>query len=342
MNTTSTQQNSPTTSQRTTCVFSAVLGESHTRASGLKDLCQTLEHIFPVSRKVDGKHREELGSQPSLSKVFSEELDMAILVSGNPRRPLSTAEQQKLVDFIVNGGHFVVAATAGGFDGTNMNDVLSLFGISVKQDAVIRIALHKYFHPKEVSISDGIVSKMLSDKLKASAEHHTAGAGASHNPQMAVMSAAKHSLSVQLLFLEVPQLMNFMFRCIGIMTSLLMCPAEMDANPQALIKSGRADGAATNFVYPFGCTLQVTSPAVPLLTSGSVSYPKHACVVAVSEDMTVEAKRARGIPLHSASHVCQGRVLVLGSAQMLADNWLDKEENRALARYAMCDTAMHI
>jgi intraflagellar transport protein 52 len=185
----SSQQNSSTTSQRTTCVFSTVLGEAHTRASGFKELCQTLEQIFPERRKVDGKLREELGTHPSLSKVFSEEFDMAVLVSGNPRRPLSTAEQQKLVDFIVDGGSFVVAATAGGFQGTNINDVLCLFGINVNQDAVVRTAFHKYFHPKEVGISDGVVNKTLADKLRASAEHDTAGTDMPDHMHLTVTSA---------------------------------------------------------------------------------------------------------------------------------------------------------
>ena len=107
-----------------------------------------------------------------------------------------------------------------------------------------------------------------------------------------------------------------------------------DSEPTSARAAGRRDGTGVDFVYPYGCTLRVTPPALPLLTSGAVSYPKGACVVAVSEDMTAEAKRARGLPLQTANRVCQGRVLVLGSVHMLADEWLDKEQNRALARCA--------
>lgn len=98
--------------------------------------------------------------------------------------------------------------------------------------------------------------------------------------------------------------------------------------------AGGRDGTGVDFVYPYGCTLRVVAPAAPLLTSGSVSYPKGACVAAVSEDLTTEAKRARGVPLATTNRVCRGRVLALGSVHMLADDWLDREQNRALARCA--------
>jgi intraflagellar transport protein 52 len=88
------------------------------------------------------------------------------------------------------------------------------------------------------------------------------------------------------------------------------------------------------FVYPHGCTLQIKPPAVPLLSSGSAAYPHKACIAAVSQDMTAEANRARGMPLQTTTRVCRGRVLVLGSTDLLGDDWIDKEQNAALARCA--------
>lgn len=86
---------------------------------------------------------------------------MGVLVLGNPTRPLSTSERQKLVDFIVDGGHLVVAAGDGGIKGSNINDILRLFGISVNADSVLRVMIHKYYHPKEALIPDGIVNKAI-------------------------------------------------------------------------------------------------------------------------------------------------------------------------------------
>ena len=69
-----------------------------------------------------------------------------------------------------------------------------------------------------------------------------------------------------------------------------------------------------HFVYPHGTTLVVNSPAYAVLSSGSTSYPVDCPVAAVWESLD-----ARG-----------GRVLVTGSADMFADEWLDKEENSEL------------
>jgi hypothetical protein len=148
---------------RTACAFSSVLGETHTRAEGFKELNRCLDRTFPDRRRVEAKLNEGSAGFASLSKALAMDSSMAVLVSGNPTKALSTSEQQKLVDFVVDGGHLVVASSAGGFASSNINDVLGLFGISVNQDAVIRGSFHKYFHPKEVCISDGAVSKNVVD-----------------------------------------------------------------------------------------------------------------------------------------------------------------------------------
>jgi intraflagellar transport protein 52 len=91
------------------------------------------------------------------------------LVVGNPQRPLSTSEQQKLVDFVLDGGHLVVSASAGGLLASNFNEVLELFGITLRQDAVIRCAMHKYYHPKQVYVSDGIVNRAITNAAREEA-----------------------------------------------------------------------------------------------------------------------------------------------------------------------------
>jgi hypothetical protein len=87
------------------------------------------------------------------------------------------------------------------------------------------------------------------------------------------------------------------------------------------------------FVYPYGCTLALEEPAVPLLSTGSVCYPTKVCIAAISTDMTPSAKRARGMPqVHGG--VSKGRVMVVGSVQMFGDGWIDKEENTSVMRCA--------
>lgn len=169
---------SPGDDERAACAFSAVLGESHTRSSGLKELNRALEHIFPDRRKIDGK-RDAPGAYASLSKALADDTDLALLICGQPSKPLSASEQQKLIDFVLDGGHLVVAAAAGGLVGTNMGDVLQLFGISVNADAVVRGVFHKYLHPKEVQISDGAVNNALREGVAAAAREQSAGASCS-------------------------------------------------------------------------------------------------------------------------------------------------------------------
>ena len=69
------------------------------------------------------------------------------------------------------------------------------------------------------------------------------------------------------------------------------------------------------FLYPNGTTLSVDSPAFTLLSSGSTSYPVD-CPIAAAWEATTE----------SAS----GRLIVVGSADIFADEWLEREDNAQL------------
>ena len=80
--------------------------------------------------------------------------------------------------------------------------------------------------------------------------------------------------------------------------------------------AGVNSSMSLSFVYPNGTTLSVQSPAYTLLTSGSTSYPVDCPIGAAWESANVSGK--------------QGRVLVLGSSDIFADSWLDKEENSQL------------
>lgn len=166
-------------------MFSSVLGETFTRSSGYKELFRRLETTFPDRRRVEAKSRNGPSCYASLSKALRAESGMGVLVLGNPTRPLSTAERQKLVDFIVDGGHLVVAAGDGGIKGSDVNDILRLFGISVNTDSVLRVMVHKYYHPKEVLIPDGIVNRAIT---KAFWEHQ----GTVHTSSSFVSQVASH------------------------------------------------------------------------------------------------------------------------------------------------------
>lgn len=67
-----------------------------------------------------------------------------------------------------------------------------------------------------------------------------------------------------------------------------------------------------HFVYPFGCTLTVKQPALPVLTSGPISYP-------VNQPVCAYTKTRKG-----------GVLCVVGSYKFLCDDYIDKEENSKL------------
>eukprot|EP00041_Stephanoeca_diplocostata_P039347 m.1617510 g.1617510 ORF g.1617510 m.1617510 type:complete len:422 (-) comp25373_c0_seq3:7912-9177(-) len=73
-----------------------------------------------------------------------------------------------------------------------------------------------------------------------------------------------------------------------------------------------AIGDKLTFVYPFGATLTVEKPSVPVLSTGSVSIPVNRPICA----------------FHGPSGRNKGKLAVLGSCHMFQDQYLDKEENQ--------------
>ena len=73
-----------------------------------------------------------------------------------------------------------------------------------------------------------------------------------------------------------------------------------------------------SFLYPFGCTLNIQKPGIPLLSSGALAYPLNRPVAAM---YTSKARK--------------GRLLVLGSFHMFIDDFIEKEENLKLLNIIM-------
>lgn len=72
-----------------------------------------------------------------------------------------------------------------------------------------------------------------------------------------------------------------------------------------------------SFVYPNGTTLVVETPGITLLSSGSTSYPVNCPIAAAWEGNKVGTKPP-------------GRLVVVGSVDVFADAWIEKEENNQL------------
>merc|ERR1719316_1886327 len=69
------------------------------------------------------------------------------------------------------------------------------------------------------------------------------------------------------------------------------------------------DHGGLDFVFPYGATLNVQKPALPILSSGPISYPLNRPIAAVYN---------KGA----------GRICVLGSVRMIDDDFLELEKNR--------------
>lgn len=198
--------------------FSCCKGETHTHKSGFKQLYRRLRSMYRPD-KLESK--EDLSTDVLLGSSGP-----AVLVLGCPTQPFSTAEFAAVNAFVRGGGSLLVCGAAGGETkaGTNINYLLEEYGIAINSDAVVRTAHHKYMHPKEALISDGLLNRAIA----------TAVGGSRH--------ADSSDLD--------------------------------DGLDTAKAASNKGfDGSGLSFVYPHGCTLGVQKPAVPILSSGKISYP---------------------------------------------------------------------
>jgi intraflagellar transport protein 52 len=184
-------------------------------------------------------------------------VDVQLLVFGAPREKFSQTEFTALKGFIEKGGSIMYMTTEGGESAlnTNFNYLLEEYGMSVNPDAVARTVYYKYFHPKEVYVTQGVINRELNR-----AAGKKVGGQTTEN--------SEHSIF----------------------------------NPHYL-----------TFVYPFGSSMNIQKPGIPILSSGTVSYPLNRPVAGVYQ---------------ASNH--SGKVLALGSAHMFSDQYIDKEENGKL------------
>ena len=81
------------------------------------------------------------------------------------------------------------------------------------------------------------------------------------------------------------------------------------AGKMVAVEESVNNSSALSFLYPFGSSLNVVKPAIPVLSTGSVSLPLNQPVCALYENSN------------------GGKLAVLGSCHMFHDNFIDKEEN---------------
>ena len=192
-----------------------------------------------------------------------------LLIFGMPAERFSSGEFEAIKQYLNQGGSVLLTVGEGGRF-AHLNEFLSEFGIALNEDCVVRTVLHKYFHPKEVCITNGITNR----EINRAAGKTVLGSVPAPTPNN----------------------------------------APKDQSPTA------HDSSSLVFVYPYGLTMNVQRPGVPILSSGFMAYPLNRPVAAVWESPHPS----------DADGKKRGRLLVVGSGFVFEDTWIIKEENDAL------------
>lgn len=86
--------------------------------------------------------------------------------------------------------------------------------------------------------------------------------------------------------------------------------------PKAVNKADTKEDNKLSFVFPYGASMNVQRPSIPLLSSGPISFPLNRPIAAMWEAESVSKTGAQ-----------RGRLVAIGSVEIFSDDWLDKEEN---------------
>ena len=234
-------------------IFDASKGETHHAKANFHLLARRLRCCGKI------KHNKREVTNEVLSEC-------ELFVIANPQAPFSEKELQVLLSYIDGGGALAVFATEGG-ESSNLNELLTDFGIRIDDSSVVRSVYHKYAHPKHALIQNGVVQPEIGlEKDTSLAADPSTVERATDRPQI-------------------------------------------DSEPSMSL----------SFLYPNGTTLVVQSPSLTLLSSGSTSFPVDCPVAAAWEGEKVSD--------NASGKSKQGRMIVVGSADIFSDDWIEKEEN---------------
>lgn len=138
-------------------LFSSCKGETHTPKSGFRQLSRRLRSLYKPST-LESKDEFTLKTLSSAAAV----------VFGNPQQKFTAAEFEVVKSYIGDGGSVIVLGTEGGEErsGTNVNYLTEEFGINLNSDSVVRLSHHKYLHPKEALVTDGILNRDIAASIQ--------------------------------------------------------------------------------------------------------------------------------------------------------------------------------
>eukprot|EP00906_Rhabdomonas_costata_P003986 RCo005980 len=133
-----------------TIVFNSTKKEVFTGSQGYKLLSRRLKSNYKLEQNKDDISIESL----QRGNLF---------VFGCPREKFSEQEFQAMKEYLAGGGSLLLMLGEGGEQraGTNLQQLLEEWGITFNNDAVVRTVFYKYFHPKEVCITNGILNREI-------------------------------------------------------------------------------------------------------------------------------------------------------------------------------------
>lgn len=142
-----------TTDGQAVVLIGAARKEAHTVKHGWRQLFRRLRTQFKPG-VLDG---------PARADVLR---GAAVVAFGAPRERLDPDEIAALQRFVAqDGGGLLLCAGEGGDAraGSNLNELLEALGagVTVNADSVVRTVYHKYPHPKEVLVSDGVLNREI-------------------------------------------------------------------------------------------------------------------------------------------------------------------------------------
>jgi intraflagellar transport protein 52 len=262
-------------------------------------------------------------------------------VLGRPTEAYRREEVDAIHTFVAAGGAVLVLSGDGGDErrSTNLNAVLSPYGMQFSTDSVLRTAYHSspYLHPKDCLVTHPIACSSLESSVK----RLLARSGSKGGPTTANQAdeeAAKRRLDLKLAY---PR------------GCTLQVTAEDEGDEALAVHSAGGSRFGTSAASAGGAGSPATRRArkgpipVVALTSGHVAYPVNqpiAAAVQVPHDPAAATALSLGGTGLSASASASavgaagassrrdsGRVLAMGSGEWLTDKWLSKEHNSAIA-----------
>ncbi|CCW60820.1 unnamed protein product [Phytomonas sp. EM1] len=250
-----------------------------------------------------------------------------IVVFAAPQQICSAEDLTVIREYVEKGGSACMMFGDGhGGRYSYLNQLLMDWtGIRLNDDCVVRTVQHKYLHPKEVCVTNGVINRALNKAAGKNVHGVSGGYSSGFGTNSGSFGPTKANGTASLGFGR------------GTFTTLsrttITSKTDVGHNMQNMAaQMSQADDNVTQiaadtltsliFVYPYGLTFKVNRPGVPILSSGFMSYPLNQPIAAVWECPHVVE--------HLGRHK-QGKLLLIGSAQVFEDSWLDKEENDVLA-----------